>query len=378
MTNLRPEVAAAIANQRNDAPPSFDPENITPQSFAARLVTWQRIYGRNDLPWQNTTDPYRIWLSEIMLQQTQVSAVIPYYERFLSVFPDVQALANAPVERVMECWSGLGYYSRARNLHRCAQRLVADFAGAFPVDVEALQKLPGIGRSTASAISAFAFGLRAPILEGNVKRVLTRHAGIKGYPGERKIEEQLWRIAERRMPDTHIEAYTQGMMDLGATICTRANPTCMLCPVAADCEARIEGSTDRLPAPRPKKTVPRRTVTMVLLLHQQAVLVERRPPLGIWGGLWSLPELPGDVDAELYCATRFSAKVRADPPMVDVEHGFTHFHLTITPQPCTVLSWNARAEEPGLLWLPLMEAGGAALPAPVKKLLMGLPRQGAR
>ena len=307
-----------------------------------------------------------------MLQQTQVSAVIPYYEQFLRTFPDLRSLAAAPLEAVLERWSGLGYYSRARNLHRCAQQVVAEFDGAFPSDPQMLQRLPGIGRSTASAISAFAYGTRASILEGNAKRVLARHAGIEGYPGERKVEEQLWQIADERLPDSGIEPYTQGMMDLGATICTRANPACILCPVAADCVARINGRIDRIPAPRPKKTVPRRAVTMVLLVHQEAVLLERRPPQGVWGGLWSLPELPEEIGAEQYCLTRFSAQVRADTPLAEIEHGFTHFHLTITPQPCTVVSWSARAEEPGLLWLPLMDAGGAALPAPIKKFLMAL------
>ncbi len=342
------------------------------QAFASRLIDWQRSHGRNDLPWQHTTDPYRIWLSEIMLQQTQVSAVIPYYEPFLRTFPDLRSLALAPLQSVLERWSGLGYYGRARNLHQCAQRVIADFGGVFPADVNALQQLPGIGRSTASAISAFAYGTRAPILEGNAKRVLARHAGIEGYPGERKVEQRLWEIAEERLPDDNIEPYTQGMMDLGATICTRARPACILCPVAADCVARITGSLDRIPAPRPKKAVPRRAVTMVLLLHQEAVLLERRPPLGIWGGLWSLPELPENIGVEQYCSTRFTAQVRAAAPLAEIEHGFTHFHLTITPQPCSVVSWSERAEEPGLLWLPLMDVGGAALPAPIKKFLVGL------
>ena len=346
--------------------------STTAPSFASRLIDWQRVHGRHDLPWQNTTDPYRIWLSEIMLQQTQVSAVVPYYQRFLLAFPDLPALAAAPLERVLEQWSGLGYYSRARNLHRCAQELMDQFGGTLPNDIEALGRLPGIGRSTAAAIAAFAFGVRAPILDGNVKRVLARHAGVEGFPGERKIELRLWAIAEERLPATQVEAYTQGLMDLGATVCMRTRPACADCALAADCVALRTGRIDTLPTPRPRKTVPRRDATLLLLLRHDAVLVERRPPLGIWGGLWSLPELPAGADAARYCATRFSASVRADKPLEVIEHGFTHFHLTITPQPCAVLSWNARAEEPGLLWLPLMDAGGAALPAPIRKFLMGL------
>jgi A/G-specific adenine glycosylase len=341
-------------------------------SFASRLIAWQRKHGRHDLPWQNTADPYRIWLSEIMLQQTQVTAVVPYYERFLLAFPDLPALAHAPLERVLELWSGLGYYSRARNLHRCAQSVMEKFGGAFPDDVETLRQLPGIGRSTAAAIAAFTFGVRAPILDGNVKRVLARHAGVEGFPGERKVEERLWRIAEERLPNKQIEAYTQGLMDLGATVCTRTKPSCMLCALATDCVALNTGRVGELPTPRPKKAMPQRAVTMLLLVRHEAVLVERRPPMGIWGGLWSLPELPENITVERHCATRFVAHVRADEPLAAIEHGFTHFHLRITPQPCTVLSWNARAEEPGLLWLPLMEASTAALPAPIKKLLLGL------
>jgi A/G-specific adenine glycosylase len=341
-------------------------------SFASRLIAWQSEHGRHDLPWQNTADPYRIWLSEIMLQQTQVTAVVPYYERFLLAFPDLPALARAPLERVLELWSGLGYYSRARNLHCCAQSVMEKFGGAFPDNVETLRQLPGIGRSTAAAIAVFAFGVHAPILDGNVKRVLARHAGVDGFPGERKVEEQLWRIAEERLPNKQIEAYTQGLMDLGATICTRARPSCMLCALAADCVALTTGRVGALPTPRPKRAMPQRAVTMLLLLRHEAVLVERRPPMGIWGGLWSLPELPEDITVERYCATRFAAQVRADEPLAAIEHSFTHFHLRITPQPCTVVSWNTRAEEPGLLWLPLMEASTAALPAPIKKFLLGL------
>ena len=345
-------------------------ENALCAAFATRLVEWQKQHGRHDLPWQNTRDPYRIWLSEIMLQQTQVSAVIPYYERFLRSFPILQALAESPLEHVMQLWSGLGYYSRARNLHRCAQVIVEQHGGAFPRDVEAIAQLPGIGRSTASAIAAFAFGTALPILEGNVKRVLARHTAIDGYPGDPKVERKLWGIALDRMPQVDVEAYTQGMMDLGATICTRSRPACMLCPVSADCVALATHRVDVLPMPRPKRVLPQRAVTMLLLTRQETVLVERRPPSGIWGGLWSLPELPDSIDAERYCATRFDAQIAMGRPLPAIEHGFTHYHLTITPQPCAVMSQGSRVEEPGLMWLPLMEARGAALPAPVKQLLM--------
>jgi A/G-specific adenine glycosylase len=248
-----------------------------------------------------------------------------------------------------------GYYSRARNLHRCAQELVAGHDGQFPREPEQVARLPGIGRSTAAAICAFAFGTRAAILDGNVKRVLARHAGIEGYPGERQVELQLWDAAQQRLPDRDIGDYTQGLMDLGATLCTR-RPDCARCPVAGDCNALATDRVLMLPAPRPKKVVPRRAVTMLLLTQHESVLVERRPATGIWGGLWSLPELPDGIPADAYCAARFAAAVQVDVPLAAIEHGFTHFRLTITPQPCRVLSWNPRAEEPGLLWLPLMEA----------------------
>ena len=348
--------------------PGFSKNVVCPR-FSARVVAWQQRHGRRDLPWQNTRDAYRIWLSEIMLQQTQVAAVIPYYRRFVAAFPDLRSLAAAPLERVLELWSGLGYYSRARNLHRCAQQIVDAHGGQFPDDPERVASLPGIGRSTAAAICAFAFGARHAILDGNVKRVLARHAGIDGYPGERSVESRLWEAATQRLPERDIEAYTQGMMDLGATLCVRSRPACALCPVNDDCVALAARRTDSIPAPRPKKALPQRAVTMLLLTRHESVLVERRPPTGIWGGLWSLPELPEGVSAERYCAARFAADVRAEHPLAAIEHGFTHFRLTITPQPCTVTRWDERVAEPGLLWLPLMDAKSAALPAPVRKLL---------
>ena len=304
-----------------------------------------------------------------MLQQTQVGAVIPYYRRFVVAFPDLPSLAAASLERVLELWSGLGYYSRARNLHRCAQVIVARHNGEFPSDPDALAALPGIGRSTAAAICAFAFDGRTAILEGNVKRVLSRHAGVDGYPGDKPVERALWSIATERLPGESLAAYTQGMMDIGSLICVRSRPACALCPVAEDCVARLTHRTMQLPAPRPKKAIPQRAVTMLLLTLHDAVLVEKRPPAGIWGGLWSLPELPDGVSAERYCTTRFGADVRSEHPLAAIEHGFTHFRLTITPQPCRVVSWIMRAEEPGLIWLPLAEARSAALPAPIKKVL---------
>src|ERR1700760_3587800 len=246
--------------------------------FSARLIAWQREHGRHDLPWQNTRDPYRIWLSEIMLQQTQVSTVIPYYGRFLARFPDVAALAAAPADDVMTLWAGLGYYTRARNLHRCAQVVVEQHGGRFPESVEELAELPGIGRSTAAAIASFAFGAGATILDGNVKRVLARVFGIEGFPGEKRVENAMWTLAESLLPDAandaEVSAYTQGLMDLGATLCVRGKPDCLRCPFAADCVANVTGRQRLLPTARPKKTVPTRRTWMLVLRDGNAVMLE--------------------------------------------------------------------------------------------------------
>jgi A/G-specific adenine glycosylase len=250
--------------------------------FAASVITWQKRHGRHDLPWQGTRDPYPIWIAEVMLQQTQVATVIPYYRRFLGRFPDVAALASADVGAVLEHWSGLGYYSRARNLHRAAQVVMEECRGRFPSDLDAVCALPGIGRSTAAAICAFAFGERSTILDGNVKRVFARYFAVRGWPGERRVEAALWRKAERLVPAKDIAAYTQGLMDLGAGVCTRGRPLCADCPIRRGCLARKRGLTDRLPTPRPRRTVPHRETTMLVLQHAGEILLERRPPTGIW------------------------------------------------------------------------------------------------
>ena len=340
--------------------------------FATRLIAWHAHAGRQDLPWQNTRDPYRVWLSEVMLQQTQVATVIPYYQRFLASFPDIGALAAAPIERVLELWSGLGYYRRAHLLHRAALRIVEQHAGVFPNDVEAIADLPGIGRSTAAAIAAFAFGTRGAILDGNVKRVLARHRGVDGDVGNAQVEHALWAQAEKLLPASGIETYTQAMMDLGATLCLRSRPRCDVCPVAVDCVALCERRVDELPGRRAKKTLPHRSATVLLIERRGEILLERRPSVGIWAGLWSLPELSDGGDAVAHCRRRFNADVMLTPTLAPIEHGFTHFHLTLTPQPCKVHRWENRAQEPGLIWLPLTDVGGAALPAPIKKLLRTL------
>jgi A/G-specific adenine glycosylase len=345
---------------------------VTCRSFAARVVAWQRVHGRHDLPWQGTRDAYRIWLSEIMLQQTQVTTVVPYYTRFVAEFPDVATLAAAPLARVLEHWSGLGYYRRAHHLHAAAKAIVERHGGAFPRDAHAIATLPGIGRSTAAAIAAFAFGARGAILDGNVRRVLARHRGIAGYPGANDVEQALWQQAEGLLPERDIEAYTQALMDLGATICTRAAPRCGDCPVATDCIALREGRIAELPSPRPRKPLPQRRVRVLLIERAGAILFERRPAAGIWAGLWSLPEIAVDDDVAQQCKARFATDVDAGEALAPIEHGFTHFRLTIHPQRVFVRKWPARAEAPGRLWLTRDDALAAALPAPIKALLRGL------
>ena len=339
------------------------------RSFAQRLIAWQKAFGRRDLPWQRTRDPYRIWLSEIMLQQTRVPTVIPYYERFLATFPDVASLAAAPIERVLECWSGLGYYRRAHLAHRAARSVVAEHGGRFPRDAETLAALPGIGRSTAAAIAAFASGARGAILDGNVKRVLARYRGIAGFPGNAKVERRLWREAEALLPPREVATYTQALMDLGATVCVRAKPRCEACPVAHDCIARREDRIAELPPPRPKKALPQREVTVLLLERKGEVLLERRPATGVWSGLWSLPEIETARDIAAHCRLRFGVAVAPRSPLAPIEHGFTHFHLTLHPLPCAVREEAKHVQEPGLVWMPLDDVAGAALPAPIKKLL---------
>jgi A/G-specific adenine glycosylase len=320
-------------------------------SFAGKLVAWQRRHGRRDLPWQGTRDPYRVWLSEVMLQQTQVSAVIPYYERFLRRFPDVGSLASTSEEEVLRLWSGLGYYARGRNLRLAAQEVVS--RGGFPGTSDKIEELPGIGRSTAAAIAVFAFGERAAILDGNVKRVLSRVFGIED-------EKTLWPLAERLLPRRDIEVYTQALMDLGATVCTRI-PDCGACPVKAGCVARKTDRVAELPAPRRRKTLPLKRTTWFVYLHAGKVLLERRPSSGIWGGLWCFPE---------HALMKGRVKSKLEP----IDHGFTHFKLRIEP-----LLYEVRAPETaGCLWLDVSEAPEAAVPAPVKKLLQDLQRIATR
>ncbi len=317
-------------------------------------------------------DAYRVWLSEIMLQQTQVSTVIPYYERFLARFPDVRSLAAAPVDDVMALWSGLGYYARARNLHRAAQQVVERFGGEFPRSFDALATLPGVGRSTAAAIAAFSSGEARAILDGNVKRVIARHAGIGGDPSSTAVLARLWQEAEARMSASNVEAYTQGMMDLGADICSPRKPACLVCPVAEDCVARIEARVDELPGRRARKASPRRQVGMLVVLSHDEVLLEKRPMTGIWGGLWSLPEFAMDADASSALQRDWGLEARAATQLPRFEHAFTHFTLEVAPWKIEIEGTRDAVFERQATWLPLQDLGGAALPSPIRKLLRSI------
>ena len=331
--------------------------------FTEQLIIWQKQAGRHDLPWQKTRDPYRIWLSEIMLQQTQVVTVIPYYLRFLDRFPNILALATAPIEQVIELWAGLGYYARARNLHRCAQQIATVYGGFFPKTEEQLVELAGIGRSTAAAIAAFAFGQRAAILDGNVKRVLCRQFGIEGFPGSAIVERKLWALAVELLPNKDIEAYTQGLMDLGSTCCTRSKPQCAKCPVSTGCIALRDGRQNELPEAKPRATIPQRSATFALIFDGQRLLLERRPPTGIWGGLLVPPE--GEIDQTL---ARLGLICHSCEVLPELKHAFTHYRLTLHPVLCRIAP-QAAVSENCLIWIDLSAAAKAGVPTPIAKLI---------
>ncbi len=338
--------------------------------FANAIINWQKLHGRHDLPWQNTIDPYAIWVSEIMLQQTQVTAVIGYYAKFMQRFSSIKILAAATQEEVLQYWSGLGYYSRARNLHAAAQAIMGDFDGAFPRQFDDIKSLAGIGRSTAAAISTFALQLPQPILDGNVKRVFARHFNIAGYTGLPKVAQQLWQIAERENPNrpnkaSEAIAYTQGLMDLGATLCTRTKPKCEICPVNHSCVALAHNLVKSLPTPKPRKIIPEKSVTMLVLIHQNKVMLEKRPPSGIWGGLWSLPEVTEGTSVDGITLQDTSA-------LKPLTHTFTHFKLHITPRLVYVNQRVPQVNQAAKIWLPIEDAITAAIPTPIRTILMSI------
>jgi A/G-specific adenine glycosylase len=348
----------------------------SPAVFQRDLLRWFKEHGRKQLPWKIDRSPYRIWLSEIMLQQTQVKTVMPYFNRFVTRFPTIFALAAAPIDEVLQYWAGLGYYARARHLHACAQRIVTDYQGAFPRTLATLQTLPGIGRSTAGAILAFAFGKSAAILDGNVKRVLCRVHAQAGWPGLRSVETALWEIAARYTPRRHVGEYTQAIMDLGALICKRTQPTCTVCPIQKHCLAYQQFDPQQFPTPKPKKIKPLRSIRMLLLINnRKEVLLEKRPASGIWGGLWSLPECSLTEEIPHLTQTRYGCLLQAVPAFSYpvITHTFSHFQLQIHP----IQLWIKKGSAPtmdshALIWYNTEQLAPIALAAPVKKLLSTL------
>ena len=367
---------SARVSKRAPAPVA---ESAVESTFAPRLLAWFDTAGRHDLPWQHPREPYRVWLSEIMLQQTQVRTVIGYFDRFVTTLPSVRALADAPLDDVLALWSGLGYYARARNLQAAAKQCVELHGGELPRDIDALTALPGIGRSTAAAILSQAWGDRHAILDGNVKRVIARFHGIDGWPGLPAVEKQMWTLAQSHLPTgasaSRMADYTQAQMDLGATLCTRADPACVLCPLQDDCIARIEGRTTQLPASRPSKAPPQK-YAHVLWLEDAAgrVLLQRRPPRGIWASLWTLPQADDAAAAEAWFDTHAAGAFDAARPLPLIDHAFSHFRLQLRPLRLGDVALRPRVgDNDDLRWVDRAQLASLGLPAPIRKLLEGTP-----
>ncbi len=341
-----------------------------PDSLAIRLLDWYDQHGRHDLPWQLNPTPYRVWISEIMLQQTQVTTVIPYYQRFMSSFPDVKTLADATQDQVLAHWSGLGYYARARNLHKTAQIIQQQHKLRFPESQEDLEALPGIGRSTAGAIRALAHKQYAVILDGNVKRVLCRHDAVPGWPGKSAVAKGLWQVAEDYTPKQRVDDYTQAIMDLGATLCTRTKPRCDDCPLQTTCVAKAQGNPSAYPEKKPPKKKPQREETMLLMVNEERQwLMQRRPEKGIWGGLWSFPVLEQDIVLEVYLAAR-GLKAQSQKALPPLTHQFSHFGLTIKPLEVRVSTTRVQEQHDGSSqWVSLPQGLPGGVPAPITRLI---------
>lgn len=339
-------------------------------AFAKRLLAWYDDHGRHNLPWQRDATPYHVWLSEIMLQQTQVATVIPYYERFIASFPDINALAEADADEVLHHWSGLGYYARARNLHKAAKMVIADYRGEFPADIDALQSLPGVGRSTAGAILSTALHGRAAILDGNVKRVLARFHAVEGWPGKIAVANKLWALAEEHTPHDRVADYTQAAMDLGATLCTRSKPACGRCPQAQECAALRLNRQSEFPGKKPKKSIPTKHTSFVIAHTPSGeLLLERRPSVGIWGGLWCFPEVGDTASAVRYCEEALFIEVTSITELPTLRHSFSHYHLEISPLLLTLSRTPTTiGEQNQLRFWPAQESPAVGLAAPVKRL----------
>lgn len=344
-------------------------------NFSKSLISWHKKYGRHDLPWQCDPTPYHIWVSEIMLQQTQVNTVIPYYTRFIDRFPDIQSLANAELDEVLSHWAGLGYYARGRNLYHAAQMICDKHDGTIPASKEKLLTLPGIGRSTASAIMALAFDQHHAILDGNVKRVLSRFYAISGWPGESAVEKQLWQLAENLTPERNVAQYTQAMMDLGATVCTRSQAKCDICPISQRCLARQEESQYKYPTPKPKKSIPLRKIVFLLLENKAGeILFQRRPPAGIWGGLWCFPECSTDDDIEKWLLAETGLSGSISKHLSVIKHTLTHFRMEILPIHLKIKQCNNVKEMDDHRWCLAGDALKFGVPAPVRNLLLTMAK----
>ena len=341
---------------------------MTPSDFQQQVLDWFNLNGRKDLPWQQDITPYKVWLSETMLQQTQVATVIPYFHTFITQFPTIEDLAAAPIDAVLHRWAGLGYYARARNLHKSAQIIVEQ--GYFPDNLEDLITLPGIGQSTAGAILSIAFKKSHPILDGNVRRVLARFKGIYGWPGNTQINKQLWGISSALTPQNRVAEYTQAMMDLGATLCTRSKPACEQCPLNSHCLAKATETVHLLPTPKPSKIIPIKQLTFLLLKNnQQELVMIKRPSKGIWGGLWSLPEFDSIISAIEWCNVNQLPVIHSQS-LAPQRHTFSHYHLdfsTLIIQ--TENPINIVMEANQSVWYKMADIGQLGLPAPIKLLI---------
>ncbi len=339
--------------------------------IAESVVAWYERCGRKDLPWQTDVSPYRVWVSEIMLQQTRVATVVPYFERFMHCFPTLGSLASASEDEVLRHWSGLGYYARARNLRKAARAVCEGHDGHFPERIELVQALPGIGRSTAGAILSLALGQRHAILDGNVKRVLARCFAVAGWPGRQAVAARLWDHAERQTPHARVAAYNQAMMDLGATLCTARNPACTECPLQDVCQACARNAQQDYPGRRPRREMPIRSTRMLIIRNTRGeVLLQRRPPTGIWGGLWSLPECPTAVDIHQWCREQFGVEARELENRAPRRHTFSHFHLDIQPVEVSTEGEASRlADQDQQIWCDRDAVVARGFAAPVARLI---------
>ncbi len=343
-------------------------------TFSDAILAWYDKFGRKTLPWQQNKTPYKVWLSEIMLQQTQVATVIPYFERFMTRFPTVQDLAAAEQDEVLHLWTGLGYYARARNLHKAAQLIVSEHNGIFPTDIDQVQALPGIGRSTAGAVLSLSLAQHHPILDGNVKRTLARCYAIEGWPGKKTVENKLWQIAETNTPEMGVERYNQAMMDMGAMICTRSKPKCELCPVSTQCIALKELRQTDFPGKKPKKTLPEKQTWFAILQCDDKVWLEQRPQVGIWGGLWCFPQ-HDNADLTSLLDKRLGQQlslIEQQSQLTAFRHTFSHYHLDIVPMLYELKSQPTEINEASGQWYDLNNPPKIGLAAPVQKILDSL------